>query len=113
MCTVRYRNIGCYNDHHFRERPLSDLLPVSTAKTDCLDLERLPTKETLDTWNEYIYNLVSAGQQKGEFLVNVNGLSDQCVTNNMEECAFDSNVCVGRKDTIYAYNLVARRKFGK
>lgn len=66
MCTVRYRNIGCYNDHHFRERPLSDLL-FSTAKTDCLeDLERLPTNETLDTWNEYIYNLVCLCAEKAK-----------------------------------------------
>ena len=61
----------------------------------------------------FIFLLGECWAAKGEFLVNANGLSDQCVTNNMEECAFDSNVCVGRKDTIYAYNLVARRKFGK
>lgn len=49
---------------------------------------------------------------KGEFLVNVNGLSDQCLTYDAEDCALNSKVCVGEKYTIYAYSVVASR-FGK
>ena len=46
--------------------------------------------------------------------MNVNGLSKQCLTYDAEDCAFDSKVCVGEKDTIYAYSVVTRRFiFGK
>ena len=45
-------------------------------------------------------------------MVNVNGLSKQCLTYDAEDCTFDSKVCVGGKNTIYAYSVVASR-FGK
>ena len=44
--------------------------------------------------------------------MNVNGVSDRCLTYGAEDCALDSKVCVGEKDTIYAYSVVYSR-FGK
>ncbi|KAL9965242.1 hypothetical protein ACROYT_G029013 [Oculina patagonica] len=136
MCTISYRRIGCYSDFNFRQRPLPDRLPLADVISDCPDPEELKSNQTdLEAWNDYIYDLVcrcaaEAKEQKytyfgvqacgecwaakEEFTVNVNGLSDQCLTNNMDDCAFNSNICVGKKGAIYAYNVVQRRSlFGK
>ncbi|XP_020621680.1 uncharacterized protein LOC110059325 [Orbicella faveolata] len=135
MCNVRYRNIGCYNDFHMRQRPLPDRL--SPKESECLklrDLKVILNNETLmKAWNDNMYEFVcrcaeaakkekynffgvqNCGEcwaAKGEFLVNVNGLSDQCLTYDAEDCALNSKVCVGEKYTIYAYSVVASR-FGK
>lgn len=60
MCNVRYRNIGCYNDFHMRQRPLPDRL--SPKESECLklrDLKVILNNETLmKAWNDNMYEFV-------------------------------------------------------
>lgn len=59
MCTIRYRNIGCYNDFNFRQRPLPKRLLLADVLSGCPDPEGLKSNETaLEAWNDYIYDLV-------------------------------------------------------
>lgn len=39
-------------------------------------------------------------------MVNVNGLSKQCLIYDVEDCIFDFKVCVGGKNIIYVYSVV-------
>ena len=73
MCYVRYRNIGCYNDFHMRQRPLPvRLLPEQDSK--CLklrDLKVIMNNETLmKAWNDNMYQFVcrcAEAAKKGEY----------------------------------------------
>ena len=61
MCYVPYRNIGCYNDFHMRQRPLPDRLsPPEESKCLLLkDLKLVLNNETqMKAWNDNMYQFV-------------------------------------------------------
>ena len=66
MCYTRYRNIGCYNDLHFRQRPLSDRLQLEDERA-CPDVDQIASNETASNeWNQYIYDLVCRCAEKAK-----------------------------------------------
>lgn len=62
MCLdVRYRMIGCFNDFHWRKRPLPNRLTLPEGESAGLKLKKFTVilnNATLKAWNDDLYQFV-------------------------------------------------------